>query len=206
MTCHRGAASIEVNTFLPAYPHSVSGPQPPFHHWLLPLDNRPHAPHCSCPAGRSEGKFIHTDTLFTTSISTDTKAIRATSQALAHRRLLQHIHSLTLSPHHILSNMAASYPDLKDRPLKDTICLFDVDGTLSLARQHATPEMLETLTKLRQKCAIGFVCPTLPSHQPKLTPDCDRSAVPTSSNKKSNSPPRPPPSSPSSTSASPKTA
>lgn len=43
------------------------------------------------------------------------------------------------------------------RPLPKTLCLFDVDGTLSLARQAATPEMLELLAKLRTKCAIGFV-------------------------------------------------
>jgi phosphomannomutase len=31
--------------------------------------------------------------------------------------------------------MAAQYPPLDQRPLKDTICLFDVDGTLTVARQ-----------------------------------------------------------------------
>jgi len=59
--------------------------------------------------------------------------------------------------------MAHQYPDLKDRPIKETICLFDVDGTLSPARQHATPEMLEILAKLRQKIAIGYVCLTWPN-------------------------------------------
>ena len=62
-----------------------------------------------------------------------------------------------------------------DRPLGKTLCLFDVDGTLSLARQvksariitatrtdllllqSATPEVHETLRALRQKCVIGFV-------------------------------------------------
>jgi len=29
----------------------------------------------------------------------------------------------------------ASYPPLEDRPLKNTICLFDVDDTLSVPRQ-----------------------------------------------------------------------
>ncbi|OAA43230.1 phosphomannomutase [Metarhizium rileyi] len=53
--------------------------------------------------------------------------------------------------------MAASYPPLEERPLKDTICLFDVDGTLSPARLDATPEILAALAALRQKCAIGFV-------------------------------------------------
>lgn len=33
----------------------------------------------------------------------------------------------------------------------------DVDGTLSLARQSAKPNMLETLAKLRKECAIAFV-------------------------------------------------
>jgi phosphomannomutase len=49
------------------------------------------------------------------------------------------------------------FSPLEDRPLKDTICLFDVDGTLSLARQTATQEMLALLRALREKCAIGFV-------------------------------------------------
>jgi hypothetical protein len=49
------------------------------------------------------------------------------------------------------------YPDLKDRPVKETICLFDVDGTLTPARLAVSKEMLQTLSQLRQKCAIGFV-------------------------------------------------
>ncbi|KOS18814.1 Phosphomannomutase [Escovopsis weberi] len=51
----------------------------------------------------------------------------------------------------------ASYPALHERPLKDTICLFDVDGTLTPARLAATREILTILGQLRQKCAIGFV-------------------------------------------------
>ncbi|KAK5952686.1 Phosphomannomutase 1 [Knufia fluminis] len=50
-----------------------------------------------------------------------------------------------------------SFPDLKDRPLKDTICLFDVDETLTKARQSVKPEVLDLLLRLRQKCAIGYV-------------------------------------------------
>ncbi|PTB61388.1 hypothetical protein BBK36DRAFT_1132758, partial [Trichoderma citrinoviride] len=50
-----------------------------------------------------------------------------------------------------------SYPPLEERPLKDTICLFDVDGTLTPARLDASPEILLLLQSLRQKCAIGFV-------------------------------------------------
>lgn len=77
--------------------------------------------------------------------------------------------------------MAASYPPLDKRPIANTICLFDVDGTLTYPRgvspnnsfpapkptsthllilqfsQDATPEMLHLLTALRQKVAIGFV-------------------------------------------------
>jgi phosphomannomutase len=53
--------------------------------------------------------------------------------------------------------MAELYPDLKDRPVKETICLFDVDGTLGPARQSASAEMLKLLSDLRQKCAIGYV-------------------------------------------------
>ncbi|KAJ0420688.1 eukaryotic phosphomannomutase-domain-containing protein [Aspergillus carlsbadensis] len=62
----------------------------------------------------------------------------------------------------LLSQLAAKfcagiYPALETRPLKDTICLFDVDNTLSPARRPATQEMLQALSQLRQKCAIGYV-------------------------------------------------
>lgn len=50
-----------------------------------------------------------------------------------------------------------TYPPLEERPLKNTICLFDVDGTLTPARLTVSPEMLSLLSALRQKCAIGFV-------------------------------------------------
>ncbi|KAK9458589.1 eukaryotic phosphomannomutase [Lipomyces oligophaga] len=46
---------------------------------------------------------------------------------------------------------------LDQRPLKNTIVLFDVDGTLTPARLHVSDEMLELLAKLREKVAIGFV-------------------------------------------------
>ncbi|KAH6898307.1 eukaryotic phosphomannomutase [Thelonectria olida] len=50
-----------------------------------------------------------------------------------------------------------SYTPLEDRPIKETICLFDVDGTLTPARLGASPEILAALQALRAKCAIGFV-------------------------------------------------
>lgn len=53
--------------------------------------------------------------------------------------------------------MSAAYPPLEDRPLKNTICLFDVDGTLTPARRDVSPEMLNLLARLRQQCAIGYV-------------------------------------------------
>ncbi|KAI0381916.1 eukaryotic phosphomannomutase [Hypomontagnella monticulosa] len=52
---------------------------------------------------------------------------------------------------------APPYPPLEDRPIKNTIALFDVDETLTPARLSASPEMLRTLEQLRQKVAIGFV-------------------------------------------------
>ncbi|KAF2222108.1 putative phosphomannomutase [Elsinoe ampelina] len=52
---------------------------------------------------------------------------------------------------------AAVIPALDRRPVKNTICLFDVDGTLTPARQTVSPEMLELLSQLRHKVAIGFV-------------------------------------------------
>ncbi|KAI3658445.1 hypothetical protein MP638_002389 [Amoeboaphelidium occidentale] len=45
----------------------------------------------------------------------------------------------------------------KDREHPQTICLFDVDGTLTQARKFVTNEMLETLRLLRKKCVVGFV-------------------------------------------------
>ncbi|KAF7509074.1 Phosphomannomutase [Endocarpon pusillum] len=53
--------------------------------------------------------------------------------------------------------MAELYPDLKDRPVKETVCLFDVDDTLTPARKSVSAEMLKLLSDLRHKCAIGYV-------------------------------------------------
>jgi len=47
-------------------------------------------------------------------------------------------------------------PDFADRPLKKLV-LFDVDGTLTPARQDVSLEMLEILKELRKKVVIGFV-------------------------------------------------
>ncbi|KAH9860545.1 Phosphomannomutase 1 [Plenodomus biglobosus] len=52
---------------------------------------------------------------------------------------------------------AAVYPPLEERPFKDTVLLFDVDDTLTKPRQLVKPEMLQILSELRHKCAIGFV-------------------------------------------------
>jgi phosphomannomutase len=51
----------------------------------------------------------------------------------------------------------ASFPPLAEREIKNTIVLFDVDGTLTPARLSASPEILNLLVRLRQKVAIGFV-------------------------------------------------
>ncbi|MCJ1329135.1 Phosphomannomutase [Thelotrema lepadinum] len=56
-----------------------------------------------------------------------------------------------------MAEAGAVYPPLEARPLKNTICLFDVDNTLTLPRRTVTPEMLSLLSALRHKCAIGFV-------------------------------------------------
>jgi len=52
---------------------------------------------------------------------------------------------------------ASVIPSLTERPIKNTICLFDVDGTLTPARRTVSPEMLQLLSALRHKVAIGFV-------------------------------------------------
>ncbi|KAH3669346.1 hypothetical protein OGAPHI_001467 [Ogataea philodendri] len=44
-----------------------------------------------------------------------------------------------------------------DREQPKTICLFDVDGTLTPARLTISPEMKATLQALRKKCVVGFV-------------------------------------------------
>lgn len=76
-----------------------------------------------------------------------------------------------------MAEAAAVYPPLEARPMKNTICLFDVDETLTKARrvrrapktlyflplltsnelQSVKPEMLSLLSQLRHKCAIGYV-------------------------------------------------
>lgn len=88
-----------------------------------------------------------------------------------------------------MATAAAIYPPLNQRPLKNTIVLFDVDDTLTIPRlvrllhslalksksncsnfnpshhvqpqlttpQPVTPEMLQILSELRHKCAIGYV-------------------------------------------------
>ncbi|KAJ5736695.1 Phosphomannomutase [Penicillium malachiteum] len=62
-----------------------------------------------------------------------------------------------------MTTATSVFPPLDARPLKETIVLFDVDETLTKARQvlpwiwTITPEMLELLSRLRHKCAIGYV-------------------------------------------------
>lgn len=51
----------------------------------------------------------------------------------------------------------SSMSDFSDRKHPKTLVLFDVDGTLTPARQTITPEIKDMLTKLRKECAVGFV-------------------------------------------------
>ena len=46
---------------------------------------------------------------------------------------------------------------LSQRKSPGVVCLFDVDGTLTPARQTVSKEMLDTLRELRKHTAIGFV-------------------------------------------------
>ena len=46
---------------------------------------------------------------------------------------------------------------MESRCRQDTLVLFDVDGTLSAARQEAKPEMKSLLKKLKEKVSIGLV-------------------------------------------------
>ncbi|KAI9819052.1 MAG: Phosphomannomutase [Thelocarpon impressellum] len=56
-----------------------------------------------------------------------------------------------------MAEAAGLFPPLSQRPVKNTICLFDVDGTLTPARRPVSPEILTLLSALRHKVAIGFV-------------------------------------------------
>lgn len=47
--------------------------------------------------------------------------------------------------------------DVASRKHPKTICLFDVDGTLTPARQHISKAMLEKLKALKEQCVLGFV-------------------------------------------------
>lgn len=63
----------------------------------------------------------------------------------------------------------SAFPPLKDRAIKDTLVLFDVDGTLTPARQDVSQDMLTLLQKLRTQVAIGFVGGSdLPKQQEQL--------------------------------------
>ena len=44
-----------------------------------------------------------------------------------------------------------------ERKHPKTICMFDVDGTLTPARLQGSPEMLQSLKKLREYTATAFV-------------------------------------------------
>ncbi|KZF26871.1 eukaryotic phosphomannomutase [Xylona heveae TC161] len=56
-----------------------------------------------------------------------------------------------------MTEAASLYPPIEQRPVANTICLFDVDGTLTPARGSISPQMLELLSRLRHRVAIGFV-------------------------------------------------
>lgn len=53
--------------------------------------------------------------------------------------------------------MATTVIPVKQRAQPKVLCLFDVDGTLTPARQVASPEMLQLLSRLREKVVTGFV-------------------------------------------------
>ncbi|KAF2197778.1 eukaryotic phosphomannomutase [Delitschia confertaspora ATCC 74209] len=56
-----------------------------------------------------------------------------------------------------MATTAAVYAPLNERPIKNTIVLFDVDETLTPARLPVSPPMLQLLSALRHKVAIGYV-------------------------------------------------
>jgi len=56
-----------------------------------------------------------------------------------------------------MAEVGAVIPPLNQRPIKGTVCLFDVDNTLGPARQAVSAEMHQLLAALRHKVAIGYV-------------------------------------------------
>ncbi|KAF2112277.1 phosphomannomutase-like protein [Lophiotrema nucula] len=56
-----------------------------------------------------------------------------------------------------MAAVAAILPPLNERPIKNTVVLFDVDDTLTIPRNPVKPEMLQLLSELRHKVAIGYV-------------------------------------------------
>lgn len=64
--------------------------------------------------------------------------------------------SVTLFFHNISPTMS-NVPSFAERKQPGVLCLFDVDGTLTPARQQVSNEMLDVLKALREHVAIGFV-------------------------------------------------
>ncbi|OCK92384.1 putative phosphomannomutase [Cenococcum geophilum 1.58] len=62
-----------------------------------------------------------------------------------------------------MTQAGSVYPPLEARPMKNTICLFDVDKTLVPARRTASLEMQSLLSHLHHKCAIGYEQLSTPS-------------------------------------------
>lgn len=53
--------------------------------------------------------------------------------------------------------LPAGVKPFAERTHPKTICMFDVDGTLTPARQEASPEMIKLLKELRNECVIAYV-------------------------------------------------
>ncbi|KAJ9125618.1 Phosphomannomutase 1 [Naganishia vaughanmartiniae] len=56
-----------------------------------------------------------------------------------------------------MSEIPAGTATFAGRTHPKTICMFDVDGTLTVPRQQASKEMLQLLRDLRKECVIAFV-------------------------------------------------
>ena len=50
--------------------------------------------------------------------------------------------------------MAAEF---SDRPQAKTLCLFDVDGTLTVPRLTVEPDMEAFMKRVREKCVVALV-------------------------------------------------
>lgn len=84
-------------------------------------------------------------------LETTEQAISSATRVLRYTHI-NHTQASKQAHHHRMSTAPWA-----NRPLAKTLVLFDVDGTLTPARQEVTPEVEQVLKQIREKVVIGFV-------------------------------------------------